>query len=64
MAERRTQDHYVESSPRSFGIGSKIGYLRITNTAGRLQEWMLGKSRLRRKRPEVKRWHSICQQLW
>ena len=25
MAERRTQDHYVESSPRSFGIGSKIG---------------------------------------
>jgi hypothetical protein len=26
MAERCTPDHIFESSPRSFGVGSKIGY--------------------------------------
>ncbi len=26
MAEHRTPDHIFESSPRSFGVGSKIGY--------------------------------------
>jgi hypothetical protein len=35
MAEHRTPDHIFESSPRSFGVGSKIGD-HLTNAAGRL----------------------------
>jgi len=35
MTEHRTPDHIFESSPRSFGVGSKIGY-HLTNAAGRL----------------------------
>lgn len=37
MTEHRTPDQIFESSPRSFGVGSKIGD-HLTNAAGRLSE--------------------------
>src|SRR5215813_14416394 len=41
MAERCTPDRIFESSPRSFGVGSKIGYHH--HQPGRpATDWMLG----------------------
>jgi hypothetical protein len=36
----------------------------ITNVAGRLSMWMLGKNREIRKRVVTNSWYSACQRLW
>src|SRR5438309_1363971 len=59
VAEHRTPDRSFESSPRSFGVGSKIGYHHHQPYRPTFNS-MLGKAAPIRKRQEVKRWQLAC----
>ena len=61
MTERRTPDPSSSQVPVHSALVQKSVTV-ITNLAGRLSTWMLGKSRRMRKGKLQKRWQSACNQ--
>jgi hypothetical protein len=59
LAERRTPDRITSQVPVHSVLVQK-SVTTITNFAGRLSGWMLGKAGQIRKRADVKSWHLAC----
>jgi len=62
MTERRTPDRISSRAPVHSVLVQK-SVTTITNAAGRLSRWMLGKPAKFRKPRPVKSWHFTCQSV-